>query len=346
MVQTEEPQGPFYQRLLQNFPWWEQNTRNPEVLDLILNGVPATFSLPSSLSKVPCVRSREETNLALETLQEYLEVGAVKEINWHQAKHLIPWFVIQRGEKLRLITNCKEINQFLEPKPFRLENWSEIFPYLRKGMWAAKIDLKHAYFHLGIVEALNPYICIQVEENVFQFQAACFGMSNLPQQWQSIMKFFVKKWRRQGFLTWVYLDDIVVVGNSPQAVQKHLQTMLQDLKLSGMVINKKKSQLEPTQKVDHLGFSVDLQSGVLQVPKEIFKDIQKELGKLLTNKEMSFRKMASILGATRAFWMAMPFLRAFTDQMVQFVNQQESKGWDKKLMVPDLLKEQVKEFGI
>ena len=190
---TEWPQGPFFKRLRQSLPWWEQNTRNPEVLGLIKHGVPASYPLPSRLSKGKCIRSQEETILAWETIQEYLEVGAIKEILLHQAKHLIPWFVIKRGEKLRLITNCKEINQYLEPKPFRLENWAEIFPYLRKGMWAAKIDLKHAYFHLEIAEALKPYICIQIEEKCFQFQAACFGMSTLPQQWQSVMKVFLKK---------------------------------------------------------------------------------------------------------------------------------------------------------
>ena len=118
--------------------------------------------------------------MAWDTILEYLEVGAVKEINMQEAKHLIPWFVLKKGEKLRLITNCKEINRYLEPKPFRLENWPEIFPFLRKEMWAAKIDLKHAYFHLGIAETLKPYICIQVGEKVFQFQAACFGLSTLP----------------------------------------------------------------------------------------------------------------------------------------------------------------------
>ena len=131
--------------------------------------------------------------MAWETIQEYLEVGAIKEIPLHQAKHLIPWFVIKKGEKLRLITNCKELNNYLEPKPFSLENWPEIFHYLRKGMWAAKIDLKHAYFHLQLAERLKPYMCIQVEQKVFQFQAACFGLSTLPQQWQSVMKVFLKK---------------------------------------------------------------------------------------------------------------------------------------------------------
>ena len=96
-------------------------------------------------------------------------------------------------------------------------------------MWAAKIDLKHAYFHLGIAEQLKEYICIQVGEKVFQFQGACFGMSTLPQQWQSLMKVFLKKWRAQGFQCWVYLDDILLVANSPQMVNKQLQVMLQDL---------------------------------------------------------------------------------------------------------------------
>ena len=283
--------------------------------------------------------------MAWETIQEYLEVGAVTEIPLHQAKHLIPWFVIKKGEKLRLITNCKEINQFLHPRPFKLENWPEIFPFLRKGMWAAKIDLKHAYFHLGLAETLKPYICIQIEEIIFQFQAACFGLSTLPQQWQSVMKVFLKKWRQQGFLAWVYLDDILLVGNSPQAVQKNLSIMLQDLEESGMVINLKKSQLIPTQQVEHLGFLVDLKKGLLQVPKEKMKNISRELGKILTHSEMSCRKMAAILGATRSFLMAMPFLRAFTDQLVQFVNQQEKIGWDKKAQISPALQQQVKEMG-
>jgi hypothetical protein len=159
------------------------------------------------------------------------------------------------------------------------------------------------------------------------------------------MKVFLKKWRKQSFLTWIYLDDILVVGNSPQVVQKQLQIMLQDLQAAGMVINQKKSQLTPVQQIDHLGLSVDLKHGFLQVPQEKLKTIRKEFGKLITHQAMSCRKMAAILGATRSFLMAMPFLRAFTDQLVQFVNQQETIGWDQKVPIPQKLKAQVKEIG-
>ena len=43
--------------------------------------------------------------------------------------------------------------------------------------------------------------------------------------------------------------------------------------------------------------------------------------------------------------MAMPFLRAVTDQLVQFVNQQEQIGWDRKVQIPSALQAQVKEMG-
>ena len=120
-------------------------------------------------------------------------------------------------------------------------------------------------------------MCIQVEQKVYQFQAACFGLSTLPQQWQGVMKAFLNKWRKQGISAWVYLDDILLVKNSTKAVQKHLQIMMLDLEAPGMVVNQNKSQLVPTQQVEHLGFLVDLKQGLLQVPQEKMKTIRKEL---------------------------------------------------------------------
>ena len=39
----------------------------------------------------------------------------------------------------------------------------------------------------------------------------------------------------------------------------------------------------------------------------------------------------------------MPFLRAFTDHMVQFINHLQPHGWDTKGKLPHVLKEQIKE---
>ena len=116
-------------------------------------------------------------------------------------------------------------------------------------MWGAKIDLKHAYFHLGLAETFNTYVCINLEEKIYQFQTACF---------------------------------ILVVGSSQIAVKKSLETMLKDLKDAGLVVNWEKSHTTPTHKIEHLGFEIDFSQGVLLIPSEKVKFIRKQLGKLLT----------------------------------------------------------------
>jgi hypothetical protein len=110
--------------------------------------------------------------------------------------------------------------QLSEPVPFQTRSLAEYFPFLRKDMWACKVDLKHAYFHLGVGDELKPYLCVKVGDEVFQFQAACFGLSTLPQIWMNLMKVFQRKWRSKGLLVFIYLDDIFVVGDTQSATAK------------------------------------------------------------------------------------------------------------------------------
>ena len=142
----------------------------------------------------------------------------------------------------------------------------------------------------------------------------------------------------------MYLDDILLVGVSPAQVQKQIKSMVDDLQNAGMTINTKKSQLLPSQQVEHLGFTINFKDGVLQVPEDKLKSIRREMGKLLTHSFMSCRKMAAILGAIRAFLMAMPFLRAFSDKLVQFVKQEKRYGWDLKLKVPQDVQDQIRQM--
>lgn len=156
-----------------------------------------------------------------------------------------------------------------------------------------------------------------------------------------VMKTFERIWRSKGLMVFVYLDDILLLGPSPKTVEKHLRTMVQDLADSGFLINLKKSFLEPSQNVPHLGFQIDLKEGRLKICPQKLKNVRKELGKLVTKTTMSCRKMAAILGKVRSFLVALPFLRAFTDTMCKFVDQAQTQGWDHTLQVPPSLKEQL-----
>ena len=127
-------------------------------------------------------------------------------------------------------------------------------------------------------------------------KGACFGLSTLPYLWMEVMNVFTKRWRQKGLLVFIYLDDILLLSKSKATAEKQGKLLVEDLQASGMMINYKKSVLQPVQKVDHLGFTIDFQAAVLQVPSQTLKSVQKELGKVLVQEDMSCRKEAAILG--------------------------------------------------
>jgi len=104
-------------------------------------------------------------------------------------------------------------------------------------MWATKVDLKNAYFHLQLSEAIIPYIRMKIGEKVFQMEGACFGLSTLPYLWMEVMNVFLKKWRKQGLRVFIYLDDILLLAKSKSLAEKHTAILLEDLQNSGMTIH-------------------------------------------------------------------------------------------------------------
>ena len=77
-------------------PWWQKHG-SLQVQSLMTHGVPCPH-LPAVLSMKPCIRSQEQTQEALQILEEYRELGAVRLVHLQEVRHLIPWFVIEKLE--------------------------------------------------------------------------------------------------------------------------------------------------------------------------------------------------------------------------------------------------------
>jgi hypothetical protein len=327
---------------------WELAKAPVDVLQVIQEGVLASWPCPH-LSLWPTVRSQGDIQKVLPLVAEYVAAGALQEVAWgSHIKFLIPWFILTKREpsgelKHRLISDCRLLNQHLSPPQFRLENIQMVFPVLRKGMFGVKVDLKNAYFHLGVAEVAKPYLCMQVGEKYYQWQEAPFGLSILPYLFQRMMSTLLKKWRAAGLLVWVYLDDILVVNANQKVLQKEVNLVLKDLGALGLNVNTKKSVLQPNQNIQYLGFTLNFKEGTLEVPQQKLKTVRRELGKLVTHTHLSPRKMAAILGTVRSFLTALPFLRAFTDQLCAFVKLQEKVGWDAPQPLPPDLHSQLLE---
>jgi hypothetical protein len=336
---------PLYQRLQHSLQWWQKNA-SPQVVTLIREGITPQWHLPPLLS----VQGRQGSNLdqAQKILADYEKSGAVKRVGAEGTRHLLPWFLISKVEptgdtKWRFISDCREINQHFQVQKFRLDHLQQIYPQLKKGEWAAKIDLKDAYFHLPVNEALRPFLRHKVGDQVWEYQAGPFGLNVMPQLFQGVVKTFEKKWRKVGVQVYIYLDDILIVAPTEKTLKKHLDLVVQDLLDSGFKINSKKSTLEPSQVVNHLGFVLNFQEGKVQLVPQKMKGIRKELGKFITKTEMSKRQISAILGQIRANLLALPFLRAFTGDLVEFLAKKAQDSWDSKHLISPEIKGELKK---
>ena len=102
----------------------------------------------------------------------------------------------------------------------------------------------------------------------FVFMSLPFELATVPFVFTKVLRAFVKHWRIQGIRAVLYLDDRFVVASSRQAMCSLATTIRSDLDRCGFSINEEKSQLDPHQVGEFLGYSVDLENGVFSVPQK------------------------------------------------------------------------------
>ena len=97
-----------------------------------------------------------------------------------------------------------------------MDNLSQILPFLKQGLWACKIDLKHAYFHLPVTKSLAQYLVIQVGAKFLSVSGSPIWAKCPPIFVDTSNENFQQVMEKKGLLVFIYLDDILVLSNSPK----------------------------------------------------------------------------------------------------------------------------------
>ena len=101
--------------LMHHLNWWKRRAPT-KVLDLITHGVLPNWPEPD-LNFFPCHRASSEVAAARLLMEEYIKIGAAQVVTSQDCptRYLIPWFLIQKPGKNRLIADCRVLNKFISP---------------------------------------------------------------------------------------------------------------------------------------------------------------------------------------------------------------------------------------
>ena len=196
----------------------------------------------------------------------------------------------------RPVINLKPLNQFLVYEHFKMEGIHMLRDLLKQDDYLVKIDLKDAYLTVAIWKSHQKYLRFLWKGTLHEFACLPFGLATAPRVFTKLMKPVVAALRHQGIRLVIYLDDILIMAESQALALHHAASTLNLLEGLGFIVNYKKSQLVPCQKIEFLGFLIDSTSLTLQLPGEKLRRIRKTCQKLLGKTEISVRELSKFLG--------------------------------------------------
>ena len=98
----------------------------------------------------------------------------------------------------------------------------------------------------------------------------------------------------------VYIDDILVMGESPEQVKGHLEVLTYLMTGLGFVISIPKSIITPAQRIEYLGLLVDSTTLHLSLPGEKLHHIRSEIDQLAKSSPITARQLAQMIGKLHA----------------------------------------------
>ena len=249
------------------------------------------------------------SQLLCKSPQEQLPVGGIasadkekcNRTNHHSLGFYNRLFLVPKpNNKWRPILDLSNLNKFLKIEKFKMETPETIRTSLQTGEWVTSIDFRDAYFHIPIHPHSRKYLRFHVEGKTFQFKALPFGLSTAPLEFTVVAKEVKLMALRKGIRIHQYLDDWLVRATSHQTYLQHTQMLVSLCQDMGWVVNFEKSELEPKQVFDFVGYQFDLQEGKVRPTIDRWLYLKVKIRELLAQSTCPVRHLMSLIGLLTA----------------------------------------------
>ena len=139
----------------------------------------------------------------------------------------------------------------------------DLFARLSKGKLFSKLDLSQAYQQLTLDEDSKKYVVINTHRGLFRYTRLPFGIASAPGIFQRVIESLFQG--INGVV--VYLDDILITGESDETHLKALDEVLSRLDRAGLRVKRSKyAFMRPS--VTYLGHKIDSE-GLHTLPERV-----------------------------------------------------------------------------
>ncbi|CAD6208818.1 GSCOCG00003625001-RA-CDS, partial [Cotesia congregata] len=242
--------------------------------------------------------SKQEVINIQSEINRLLSIGAIVEVEEVSDQFISPFFLVPKSDgQQRFILILKELNTFIDTEHFKLEDLRSACNLLEHGIFMGTIDLKDAYFLIPVCEIHRKFLRFTFNGKIYEFICLPFGLCTCPLTFTKLLKPVINYLRLKGFLSIVYLDDFLCLGDSIEECSENLWQTIKLLESLGFIVNFEKSNLEPGTRCKYLGFILNSFAMRVELPQDKKISMQLQIENLKKKKTIKIRDFAKVVGS-------------------------------------------------
>ena len=280
-------------------PHWRSLLGNCRATAIVEDGVGIAFQQrPQLTHQSISFRTRNSRQDLQQAVDALLMEGAiervtnVRSLGFYSRLFLVP----KKTVDLRPVIDLSTLNRHMVVQHFKMETQGSVRSAIRSQEWAVSIDIRDAYLHVPMHQAVRKYLRFVVNKKVYQFTCLPFGLATSPREFTKLLRPVVSLLRQQVLKLHVYLDDWLIRADTPEEAQLHAQTTIKVLQFLGWTSNFEKSDLTPSQDFQFIGMQFNTRRfTVAPLPKMRVK-VQSVHQHWMANPNITARDLHRLLG--------------------------------------------------
>lgn len=185
-------------------------------------------------------------------LERMMAAGVIEEIKepteWCAPMVAVP----KKNGQIRICVDLKQLNKAVKREKYMLPTIDEILPRLAEAKVFSLLDAASGFWQLPLHEDSAKLTTFLTPFGRYYFRRLPFGITSAPEIFQREMAELLKD--QEGVA--VFMDDILVYGNTAEQHEQRLQSALRTIENAGLKLNNEKCLLRQSQ-LCYLGHVID-----------------------------------------------------------------------------------------
>ena len=203
--------------------------------DLIQHNIETGDSLPIRMRprRLPLAKQ----TAADKALREMQRAGLIEPStsSWASPVVMVPKKI---KDDWRFCVDFRPLNKVTKKDPYPLPRIDETLDTVAGSSWFSSLDLRSGYWQVPLALEARPKTAFITNGGLWQFKVLPFGLCNAPATFERLMDKVLADIPRQECV--VYLDDILVHGESFEAALRALRQVLERVAAAGLKLHPQK----------------------------------------------------------------------------------------------------------